>query len=241
MYDIDSFTLKDMVESSAALRSIGGGASSMEEVADRIVHYLYDQFVDPQTGERNLVLVRFFKTHPYAALDEELRLFANGMLGAPPESPDMKCLTLLASAGVLPEWHSRKYSVGHKALPLPSEHFIGQFPMVRQLVQQLGLEIDTLLKPDPEIMVDLAQTTYNVFCVPQALGSQYVPAQEEFVIPYGIRSVLGFGGILASGDLFAIIIFSNRELSREKADLFKTLALSVKLAVLRFDGKAIFA
>jgi len=53
--------------------------------------------------------------------------------------------------------------------------------------------------------------------------------------------VLGFGGILPSGNLFVIIIFSAVELARETADLFKTLALSVKLAVLPFDGKAIFA
>lgn len=240
MYDISSFSLKDMVECSAALRSIGTGASCMEEVADRIVHYLYDQFTERETGKKSFALVRFFKTHPYSELDEDLRLFARGMLGAPPESPAMKCLILLASMGTQPEWQSRKLSAGHRALPLPSEHFIEQFPMVRQMVQQLGLEINTLLKPDPEVLVDLAQTTYNVFCVPQAVGCQYVPAQEKFVIPYGIRSVLGFGGILPSGNLFVIITFSTRELCREKADLFKTLALSVKLAVLPFDGKAIF-
>jgi len=241
MYDVRNFTLKDMVETSAALRSLGAGAASMEEVADRIVHNLYDRFADRETGKKSFVLVRFFKTHPYGELDEGLQVFARGMLGALPPSPDMKCLTLLASMGTEPEWQSRKLSAGHQALPLPSEHFIEQFPMVRQLVQQLGLEINTLLQPDPGVLMDLAQTTYNVFCVPQAVGCQYVPAQEQFVIPHGVHSVLGFGGILPSGNLFAIIIFSAVELARETADLFKTLALSVKLAVLPFDGKAIFA
>jgi hypothetical protein len=153
----------------------------------------------------------------------------------------MKCLTLLASAGALPEWNSRKSSAGHKAIPLPSEHFVEQFPMIRQLVQQLGLEVNTILQPDPEILVDLVQKTYNVFYIPEAVGSQYVVAQEEFVIPFNVLAVLGCGGILPSGNLFAIIIFSKVHFPREIADLFKTVALSVKVAVLPFDGKVVFA
>lgn len=211
------------------------------KVADRIVHYLYDQFVDRETGEKSFVLVRFFKTHPYEELDEELRGFARGMLGAPPESPAIKCLTLLASAGALPEWNSRKSSAGHKAIPLPSELFVEQFPMIRQLVQQLGLEVNTVLQPDPEILVDLIQKTYNVFYIPEAVDSQYLVAQQEFVIPFNVRSVLGCGGILPSGNLFAIIIFTKVQFPRETADLFKTVALSVKMAVLSFAGKVIFA
>jgi hypothetical protein len=241
MYDIRSFTLKDMVETSTALRRMGAEAASMEQVADRIVHYLYDQFVDRETGEKNFVQVRFFKTHPYAELDEEQRDFAQGILGAPPESAAMKCLTLLASAGALPEWHSRKSSSGHKAIPLPSALFVERFPMVRQLVQQLGLEVNTILQPDPEVLVDMVQMTYNVFYIPEAVGSPYVTAQQEFVIPFNVCSVLGCGGILPSGNLFAIIIFSKDHFPRETADLFKTVALSVKLAVLPFDGKVIFA
>jgi hypothetical protein len=241
MYDIRNFTLKDMVETSAALRRMGAGAASMEQVADRMVRYLYDQFGDRETGETSFVLVRFFRTHPYEDLDEELRVFARGMLGAPPESPSMKCLTLLASAGALPEWNSRKFSAGHKAIPLPSEHFVEQFPMIRQLVQQLGLEVNTVLHPDPEVLVDLAQTTYNVFYVPEALDNQYMVAQQEFVIPFNVHSVLGCGGILPSGNLFAIIIFAKVHFPGETADLFKTVALSVKMAVLPFDGKVIYA
>jgi len=113
--------------------------------------------------------------------------------------------------------------------------------MVRQLVQQLGLEVNTILQPDPEVLVDMVQKTYSVFYIPEAVGSPYVTAQQEFVIPFNVCSVLGCGGILPSGNLFAIIIFSKVHFPRETADLFKTVALSVKLAVLPFDGKVIFA
>ncbi|MFA4876007.1 MAG: hypothetical protein WC586_01210 [Methanoregula sp.] len=240
MPNIGDFTLKDMVEFSAALRSMGSGAASMEEASDKIVHYLYENLADQKTGEKNCPLVRLFKTHPYDKLDGELQEFAREVLKGSPESPAMKCLVMLATAGAEPDWHSRKTSRGHKAIPLPSEHFIEAFPMVRQLIQQMGLEVNTILRPDPEVVIDMAQTTYNVFCIPEAVGSRYVPAQTDFVIPYGVRSVIGFGGILPSGNLFAIIIFSKVAVSRHTADLFRSLALSVKVAILPFDGKTIF-
>ncbi len=240
MPNIDDFTLKDMVEFSAALRQMGSGAASMEKVADKIVHYLYETLVDKKTGEKGCVLVRFFKTHPYGELDAGLQEFARNVMKTSPGSQAMKCLVLLASAGTLPEWHSRKQSRGHKAIPLPSEHFVEAFPMVRQLVQQMGLEVNTVLQPDPAVVVDMAQRTFNVFLIPEAAGSAYVPAQDDFVIPFGVRSVIGFGGILPSGNLFVIIIFSKVPVPQQTADMFKSLALSVKVAILPFDGKTIF-
>jgi hypothetical protein len=240
MPNIDDFTLKDMVEFSAALRRMGSGAASMEEVADKIVHYLYENLIDKKTGEKGCVLARLFKTHPYGELNEDLKEFARNILKTSPESPAMKCMVLLASAGTLPEWHLRKQSRGHKAIPLPSEHFVEAFPMVRQLIQQMGLEVNTVLQPDPAVVMDMAQKTFNVFLISEAAGSVYVPAQDDFVIPFGVRSVIGFGGILPSGNLFVIILFSKVPVPRQTADMFKSLALSVKIAILPFDGKAIF-
>lgn len=240
MQDIGDFSLKDMVEFSAALRSAGSGAASMEEAADKVVHYLYDNLIDKMTGGKGCTLVRLFKTHPYGELDSGLQEFARTVLKGTPATPDMKCLVLLATAGTEPEWHLRKMSQGHKAIPLPSEHFIEAFPMVRQLIQQMGLTVNTVLRPDPAVVLDMVQTTYNVFCIPEAVGSGYVPVQKDFVIPYGVKSVIGFGGMLPSGNLFAIIIFTSVPVTRQTADLFRSLALSVKIAILPFDGRIIF-
>lgn len=241
MPDIADFTLKDMVEVSAALRSMGSGAASMEEVSDKIVHYLYDHLTEKDGKGNACALVRLFKTHPYADLNDSMQTFASNIMRAPPVSDKMKCLVLLASAGMLPEWNSRKQSAGHKAIPLPSEHFIESFPMITQLIQQLGLEVNTLLQPDPAVVMDMAQKTYNVFLIPDAVGSRYVPDQNDFVIPFKVQSVLGFGGILPSGNLFAIILFSKVKLSRQTADMFRSLALSVKIAILPFDGRTVFS
>ena len=112
--------------------------------------------------------------------------------------------------------------------------------MIANLIKQLGLEISTVVQPDPHLLLDTSQKTFNVFYVPEALGSPLIPAQRDFVIPYHIKSALGFGGVLPLGSLFVVVLFSKVPLSPEIAALFKPLALSVKMAVLPFED-AVFA
>ena len=243
MFNLSQLSLSDMIECGAALRQLGQDKRSMEEVAEHIVRYLYDHLVDGRTGERACALVRFFKTIPYGGLDEDLRRFAREMLGRPPESPAMKCMTLLATAGDRPEWNRRERSRKHQAIPLPSEEGLHLVPIFAQLMGQFELEAGVILRPDPDpdLLLDLEQRTYNVFHVPQARGSPSIPAQDEFVVPFGIESVLGFSGVLPAGDLFAVNLFSRVPISRTTAELFRPLALHVKLAVLPFDGGLVFA
>ncbi len=240
MYDLTSFTLKDMVECGMTLCEQRLGAKSMESVSNKIVNYFYENLIDKQTGTPACALIRCFKTHPYQELDTELQQSANSMMGSYFPSGDMKCLTLLATAGDKPEWNSRHTSGGHKAIPLVSEEMVAQFPMISQLIRQFGLDISTVLRPDAKLLVGLEERKLNVFYVPQAVGSSYIPAQDSFVIPCGIKSVLGFGGLLPSGNLFTIIMFSKVEMSLRTTEMFKTLAVNVKSALLPFDGKAVF-
>ncbi|MFL5807816.1 MAG: hypothetical protein ACJ8CR_39560 [Roseiflexaceae bacterium] len=241
MYDLTHFSSSDMTRCGAALRKFGADAQTMEEVARRVVGYLYEHLIDEQTGERSCALVRFYKTHAFGELPMPLRTFASGVLGADSLPPATKCLTLLATAGARPEWNARNMSVGHQAIPLASPELVARLPMVARLLKQFGIEIESFLATDPAMLLDLDQQTFNVFYVPDAVGSPIIPAQTDFVIPYGIRSVLGFGGVLPSGDLFAIILFSKVPISRTTAELFKPLALNVKVAVLPFEDAAAFA
>ncbi len=234
--DLTNFTMRNMTECGKILRTTGKVAKTMEEVANRIVRHLYDCLTDGQTGKRACSLVRFFKTHDYEKLDDELRGFSRSMLGNSPVLPGMKCLTLLATRGENPEWNSRTASKDHKAIPLPSEEAVHQAPMISNLIKQLGLNVGVIINPDPRVLLEIEQRTYNVFYVSEALGSPYIPAQEKFVIPYGIKSVLGFGGVLPSGDIFAVIMFLKVPVSKETADFFKTLSLNVKMALLPFEN-----
>lgn len=239
MFDLADFDLRHMTELGAGLRRLGHGAHSMEEVADRVVHLLYDQARDRVRQERSLVLVRFFATQAYGALDAGLQTFARRLLRGTPPSPAMRCLVLLATAGDRPEWNDRNASVNHRAIPLASEEMIATAPMIAGLLGELGVEVAALLRPMPEILVEHQHASFNVFHVPEAAGSPHIPAQREFVEPAAVRSVLGFGGVLPSVEVFAVILFSRVRIPSETAELFKTLALNVKLALLPFD-RAVF-
>ncbi|WP_242728802.1 SpoIIE family protein phosphatase [Microcoleus vaginatus] len=224
-----------------ALRHFGLGVESMEEASNRIVRYVYENFCTKPTGEKSCALVRLFKTHPYEDLEVELAEYARSMLGDYPPLPAMKCMTALATVGEQTEWNSRHTSVGHKAIPLASESVVDQLPMISQLIRQLGLDIKTVINPDPNLLVEIEQRKYNVFYVPEAIGSPYIPAQDSFVIPFGIKSVLGFGGLLPSGNMFAIIMFLKVQIPISTVQMFSTLALNVKTALLPFDRGAVFA
>lgn len=241
MYNLTQFSLQDMTNCGAALRKLGAGATNMSEVADRTVRYLYDHLVDPLSGERACVLVRFFKTHPYGELDAERTHYVRDKLRQTLPEPRLKCFTLLATAGVKAEWNERQLSVSHKAWPLTGLDFGVQYPMFTQLFRQFGLDFDTVVQPDPTLLVDLTHKTFNVFHVAEAVGSPYIPAQSTFIIPMAIRSVLGFGGMLPTGNLFTVILFAKTPIARETAEAFKTLALNVKMALLPFSESTIFS
>ena len=241
MFDLARFTLRDMTEVGSVLRRLGEGATSMEEVANRVVRYLRENLIDPGTGDLECARVRFFKTHPYGELDGRLRDVARSMLPDPAAAGnEMRCLTLLATAGDLPEWNARRSSVAHEAIPLASEEIVSQAPMISRLLTQLGVRIEALLKRSPELLVEPGPSSFNVFYVPEARGSSCIPAQDDFVKAFGIESVLGFGGMLPTRDIFVVILFTRTPIPRETAELFRTLALNVKVAALNFDD-AVFA
>ena len=241
MYDISHFSPSDMTRCGAELRKAGADAESMEDAANRIVTRLYDSLITAASGDRACVLVRTFITLPYAQLTEEQQEFAARILPEIVHQPGIKCLTLLATVGVEPAWNDRRASVAHQALPLPSEASIARSPMISQLIRQLGVEVGVLLSPPADVLLDSAQHTFNVFHVADAVGSPHIPAQQQFVIPHRVQSVLGFGGLLPPGELFATILFSKARVPRDVAERFKTLALNVKVALLPFAGVKTFS
>ena len=229
--DLSAFALRDMVECGRALRAAADGTACMEAAAGRIVDYFHEHLVDGATGERNCVLVRCFKTHAYGRLPEELGAAAVAMMGEE-VSAELPCLTLLATAGELPEWKDRRLSKGHAVIPLVSVEMVERAPMIAALFRQMGFGIASALRPDPQFILDADQRVFNVFHVEHAQGDVTIPSQEQFVRPYGVRSVLGLGGLLPTGDLFTVILFSRVHIPRETASLFRTIGLGVKLALL---------
>lgn len=238
-FDLTKFDLGDMLQCSIRLRETVSGAPTLEASAQRTCRFLYDELLGSD-GQHACALVRCYKTHSFGALEPELQDFARGVLGTETPRPSMKCLTLMATVGQSAAWNSRHLSRGHRAIPLPSPEIVEKAPMISQLIKELGLELSTVLQPSAEVVKELAGKRHGVFYVENALGSPYIPAQQEFVVRHGIRSVLGFGGMLFTGDLFAVILFSTVHVPATVADRFKTFAIDVKGAFARFSEKSVF-
>ena len=238
-YDLTRFDLGAMLKSSLKLREVTSGAPTLEVSAQRVCQFFYDE-LRTSAGDRACALVRCYKTHPYGKLAPDLQQFAQSIFGAGEPRQTMKCLTLMATVGQSAAWNSRFLSQGHRAIPLPSPEIVDKAPMISQLIKELGVELSAVLQPSPEVVKELAGKRHGVFHVENALGSPYIPAQQEFVVRYGIASVLGIGGMLPTADLFAVILFSTVHVPASVAERFRTLALDVKAAFAKFSDANVF-
>ncbi|MEO7457621.1 MAG: hypothetical protein ABIY52_15270 [Gemmatimonadaceae bacterium] len=228
-FELSALSADDAERIAASARAAILQSSTLESAARTVCAELYDGFRGSE-GTRDCVMVRCYITHPYGTLTPDIQRFAKRAYGAiaitPPE-PEMRCLVLLGTVGDEPEWNERQRSRGHQAIPLPSPHVVERAPMIAQLVRELGLDLSRVIRPAPDLLRGGRSESNGVFHVEQAKGSPYVPAQADFVERYGVRSVLGFGGALPSGDLFAIILFARVTIESAVAVHFRTVAADV--------------
>ena len=236
MFRLDTFSIDDLIECRDAFREIGDRSDSLAEVAQGVAQFLHGCLVDAD-GRPACTLVRMYKTHRLDDLPGHLQRFVDRAARGHVVEGRTRCLTLLGTAGVEEEWNDRRESRGHQAIPLATAEAVERSPMIVGLIEQLGLDIDDVVDPTLVDPMSLHHRDYDVFFVPDALNSPLVPAQDGFVVPYGVRSVVGCGGVLPSGDLFALILFTRLLLTPATADLFRTLALSVKATVVPFTFK----
>ncbi|MBF0538247.1 MAG: GAF domain-containing protein [Nitrospirae bacterium] len=233
MFDLLRFSLDDMIKCGHLIRQSTGGCDCMEDAVNKIMKVIYDRFRDSDTGERNFVLARFFKTHRFGRLPNELKQVALERFDQRPQE-DTNCLTLLSTYGLKEAWNRRQTSETHQVIPLYSVSFVNSLPMISGLLSQFGVDIHDVVHNNTQRQFIDADKTYGVFYVYDARGNPLVPAQEGFVIPYGVKSVMGFGGGLPNGDIFAIIMFCRVYISDDIAAMFRTLALSVQYAIVPF-------
>jgi hypothetical protein len=237
-YDLTRFDLGAMLKCSPRLRD-AAVAPTLERSAQQVCRFLYDELRSPN-GDRACALVRCYKTHAFGSLEPDLKEFAQKILGSESAKSSMKCLTLLATVGQSPSWNSRRLSQGHRAIPLPSPDIVEKAPMIAQLIKEFGFEISTILNPDPHLVKETGGKRQGVFYVEEALGSPYIPAQQEFVARYNIKSVLGFGGLLPNGDLSAVILFTTVGVPNSAAERFRTLAIDLRSVLSKFNDSNVF-
>jgi len=118
---------------------------------------------------------------------------------------------------------------------------VDQNPMFAQVSEVFGIVLEQAVHRDPELVLNLEQETYNILHVHEARNNEYVPDQDQFVVPYGIKSVLVLFSLLPSGNIFSIVVFAKVTVPRELMDYFRPLTLNVKMAILPFDETAVFS
>jgi len=136
----------------------------MEDAATKIVNYLYDNITD-SSGNRANALVRLLQNHPYNQLDSGLQGFAQGILVSTP-SDDTNCLTMLGTVGDKEDWKFRSKSNGHRAIPLASADMVAGIPLISRLLTQFGIDVGSVMRPDPMLIGDMSARTYNTFYCP---------------------------------------------------------------------------
>ncbi|WP_329791503.1 SpoIIE family protein phosphatase [Lentzea sp. DG1S-22] len=224
-YDFEAFGLSDMVEAAAALRGVAKQAPDFSAAASGVVGWLRDSFVD-EHDVPVLPLVRLFVTRRFADLADDVRQAVTPVPAGPP-SPDLRCLTLEASAGMEPEWNDPALSQAHRAIPLASTDAVAAAPMISALLSDLGLRPTDVVGGTAKE----GSRGFGVFHVPVAAGSAQMPDQG-FVERYAVSSVLGFGGVLPNGDVFCVVMLSRVPISAEAAELFRAISVSVRAGLL---------
>jgi len=235
MYDLNQFTSKNLAKCSLVLRQFGRDAASMTEASEKIAKYIYEHFCEAQTGAKSCALVRVFTTHPYGELKESLPESFLPLIDGTSPQEEMKCWRLLAAAGTKPQWNSWN-TAENTAISLISEDLVAQMPMISEPIRTLGLDIPTFLGIDREMFRELEMKIFDFFYISEAEYSPFIVEQNYLIIPCEVKSVLGFGGVLPSGNFFFVLMFLKLKIPYTTAKMFKNLALAVTTALLPFDG-----
>ncbi len=230
----NQLSIAEIIKLSKHIKEKCKNLSSFEEAAQELMGALYNSFVT-EDGRSPFVLARFFKSCANVELPDDIRNYIHNRESKGNFISGNKYLTLLGSFGELDNWKNRNLSENYKAFPIHDEHLLDKFPMLSAVFDQIGLNLSQLKQTDKSILIKDYHTQYGVFCVENAEGSNLIPNQAEFVRPYSVKSVFGFGGIYSTSNVYAVIIFSRERLSRKDAQLFLSLNPAVKQITLTHE------
>lgn len=232
---LTALSLVDVVRCIARVREQAASAVSLEEFAQGLMECCQQTFRLPHTSDPEIVLGRCFVTRPFRELSDEVQDWLQQGEDRISDPSTGHCLSLVGSAGLVAGWNEPTVSSRYRAIPIDSDRFAIRFPMFAEIFRQIGIPID---KPrlGEGMNIGSAGTGCNVFSVPVALGSPYVPAQNDFVRPFGVRSVVGFGGWYGDGRYFLVVLFSRVSIPQPSVELLRLLALAVRVGFNTVNG-----
>lgn len=200
---------------------------SFEEVARASVEAIYTTFCQ-ENGQSAFGLVRLYRLCNRTALSPEVQSFVAAQ-------PGDQWMALMATIGDEPAWCDRRQSQGHQAISAGAN----QSPMLRAALNQLGIQPDPSITQADRLQFQEASFMTSYFHVENALGSPHIPAQDGFVKPYGIQSVIGLGSIFISQSLYLALCFSKVFVSKSDARKFSELSSFLSTLMAVYDGRAV--
>ncbi|MDE3038986.1 MAG: sensor histidine kinase [Nitrospirota bacterium] len=235
LMSLTTLSLVDVARLIARVRHLASHSSTIESFAQQLMQSFQETFRTSPAGDPEMVLSRCFVAQPFTEVASDVKTWLQVGQRRTPEPSAALCLSLMGSAGVVEGWNDASRSSRYRAIPVEADRFATRFPMFAEVFRQVGISID---KPrlGEGMTIGSAGTGCNVFHVPVALGSPYVPAQEEFVKPFGVRSVVGFGGWYGQGLYFLVILFSKVAILPRSVELLRLLALSVRVGFNTVSG-----
>ncbi len=232
--DFNQLSIVEIFRLSKYIKESCGNLASLEEVAQKLMKVLHSSFV-AEDGKSPFVLVRFFKSCSYGGLPDDIKNYIHNKEQKEKLPVDKKYLTLLGSYGEPDNWRGRGYSENYKAFPIHDEHMLEKFPMLSAVFDQIGLKRTFLKQIDKSILIKNYHRQYGLFCVENAEGSKLIPKQTEFVTPYSVKSVFGFGGSYSTSNVYAILVFSRERLHKKDARIFLSLNPAIRQVTLAHE------
>ena len=162
-------------------------------------------------------------------------------------SQDTPILSLIATRGREPNWNTIEKSRGHLGIPLVSDKFIEEIPMVSRLLTDLGLDVDLGVDPGTTYSDD-PRSHVRTFYVEDALNSvdshgRKIIVNQEFSERYGIKTVFGGGGPYPEmpQHVLAMIFFTTESVNLDIAKSFEPFIANVQASTARFlESECIF-
>lgn len=197
--------------------------ASFEEAAQVCVKAIYDNFGN-ESGQKTFALVRIYRLCRFDQLPQELYQYADNNI--------KEWMTLMATTGIDPAWLSRQLSKGHKVLAASDK----RSPMLAEAFDQIGFAD---IKETADTFLKEATFLTRYFHIEHAPGSPFVPAQSDFVQPYGIKSVIGIGSRFLSDSAYMALCFATEHLDKQMAKKFAVLSAYISTLLAVYDGRGI--
>lgn len=197
------------------------GLANFEEAATIAVKSLYEDFITP-TGDPLFALVRIFRVTAYDDLPPDLKKLTD---------PDIQYWIALAGTyGQEQNWCDRHQSVSHGVLS--AEHAT---PMLKAALKLAGVKWGSEASdhmPDPH---NIAIEHY--FYIPNAPHHEDIPDQENFILRYGIQSVIGIGSPFMSQSAYLAVMFSKMPINQTDCNKLIEIAPYLSTLLASYDAR----